>query len=169
MCLIKIYLSSKKIYFDYDLNKVYINDLIEKEYLVSDKTGVYLRDKGEKVVKLFVTIKIDKQKDEKMEDYTKEYRLLFKDIRVGSMGNLQSVKKKLERFLETNTDVDFDEIIKATKLYIESFNNNFKYIKRADYFIYKQNFRGEETSELEIWIEQARKEPENSDWRTELK
>lgn len=85
------------------------------------------------------------------------------------MGNAKAVKKKLQRFIDTNTDVTFDDIINASKLYIDSFNGNFKYIKRADYFIYKQNYKGEETSELEIWIEQVKKEPENSDWRTELK
>lgn len=169
LCLIKIYLSSKKVYFDYDLSKGHISDLIEKEYLISNKSGFYLRDKGEKVIKLFVSIKVDKSKDEELDSYTSQYRSLFKDIRVGSMGNAKAVKKKLQRFIDTNTDVTFDDIINASKLYIDSFNGNFKYIKRADYFIYKQNYKGEETSELEIWIEQVKKEPENSDWRTELK
>jgi len=169
MCIIKIYLSSNKIYFDYDMNKAYINDLIEKQYLISDSKGLYLRDKGKKVIKVFVKIKEDSRKEEELDNQLKTYRSLFKDIKVGSMGSGLSTRKKLQRFMDSNPDVTFDELINATEMYIENFNGNFKFIQRADYFIYKQNYKGEETSNLEIWVEQSKKEPENSDWTTELK
>jgi len=84
------------------------------------------------------------------------------------MGSSISTKKKLQRFMDNNPEITFEEIINASEMYIDSFNDSFKYIKRADYFIYKQNYKGEETSDLEIWLEQSMKEPENSDWRTEL-
>tara|TARA_R110000796_G_scaffold236214_1_gene355519 strand:- start:91361 stop:91816 length:456 start_codon:yes stop_codon:yes gene_type:complete len=150
------------------MRRTYIERLLDKDYIIRNKTGLYLRDKGEKLIKIFVQIDIDNEIDDELNERVKEFRLLFKNIRTGSMGNLQSVKKKLDRFLTDNKDTSFEEVIQATELYIEHFNGAFKYSQRADYFIYKQNHRGEETSNLEIWLEEARKEPENSDWRTKL-
>lgn len=150
------------------MNSAYIKDLVEKDYLVSNQMGIFLRDKGIKTVKLFVSIKEDNDKIEELEQQVTEYRSIFKDIKVGSMGNLSSTKKKLKRFMDENPDIKFQDIITATTSYVDSFNGAFKYIKRADYFIYKQNHRGEESSELEIWLEEIKKEPENSDWRTKL-
>lgn len=168
LCIVKIWMNYNKQYFDYLLSKKWIESLESKGYIVHHKKDVYLRAKGKKIIDLFISSNKDED-NSKYSIMTDEYRSLFKGIKNGSMGDRNSVKSKLIRFLKENPNTSFNEIKLATKKYIESLNGNYNFIRRADYFIYKQTgLKKEEISDLSTWIEIIREEPENSDWRTNL-
>lgn len=181
LTLIKIYFISCKEFFDYTIDESDARFLQKNQFIVIYKEKnikYFLRDKGKIILDQIVKFKyptpeeikksIKKDKADDFEIKIKKYRNKFNGLKLGSMGNLQDVKTKLRRWMKNNPDVSFKEILEATDLYIESLNGNYNYLQRADYFIYKQNRKKEETSRLSIFIEEIRKEPENSDWTTNL-
>lgn len=182
LTLIKIHFITEKEFFDYDVNQEHINYLRKEKYIiVYEDTNLryFIREKGNiilkkivefnKIEKSTITINAD-QKDHILEfnKKVKQFREKFNSLRIGSMGTLSSVRSKLERWMKNNPDVLFDEILEATQLYIDSLNGDWRYLQRADYFIYKQNSRKEETSRLSIFIEEGRKETVNSDWAANI-
>jgi|TARA_R110000772_G_scaffold24943_4_gene65454 hypothetical protein len=161
-------MSNNKQYFDYDIKDEYIKNLADKNYIINTKDGNHLRAKGINVIELFIKTE-NEGSDGKYDKMTDNYRELFKGLKTGSMGDRNAVKGKLIRFMKDNPNTSFSEVKSAVKEYIESLNGNYKYIRRADYFIYKQTSRkNEEISDLTTWVEEIRKEPENSDWRVKL-
>lgn len=72
-------------------------------------------------------------------DWIEEYRELFKGLKPGSMGDKKACSTKMEKFVK-EYGFDKDTILRATQKYIdnEAMNNNYKYLQKAHYFIYKQ-------------------------------
>lgn len=72
-------------------------------------------------------------------------------------GNKNEIKSKLLKFFsEYGTDYTMDEILDATKRYVDSFNGNFTYMRLLKYFIYKQEVKNGEridVSELATFLE----------------
>jgi len=99
------------------------------------------------------------------DDFVNEYRGLFKGLKPGSQGNLQSIKEKLTKWLKSNPDKTKEDIIRATKLYIHSVDN-LKYLQQADYFIYKKDANGIR-SRLSDFIDEQ-EQPENG-WTSTLR
>lgn len=85
--------------------------------------------------------------EEVVEEFTpiktnlEEFRLLFKGLKPGSMGDPNSVFEKLQRWRTNNPQYKWEDIIAKTKEYIKAKQElgEEKYIPQADYFIYKQN------------------------------
>lgn len=66
-----------------------------------------------------------------------EYRNLFKDTRgEDERGVLRTVLINLRRFMVEHK-CSFDYILEHTKNYIDQFYGDFRYMRRADYFLYK--------------------------------
>jgi len=178
LTLIKIYFTTEKEFFDYDISQEDIDYLRKEKYIMvytDTNLRYFIRDKGNIILKKVVefnktkeaTITLNTDEKDHIAEFNKkirEFREKFNGLRIGSMGTLSSVKSKLERWMKNNPDVLFNEILEATQLYIDSLNGDWRYLQRADYFIYKQNSRKEETSRLSIFIEEGRKETVNSDW-----
>lgn len=180
LTLIKIYLLSKKQLFDYQIKDSDLEFLRENKYIIyyTDKNIKYfIRDKGNIILKKAVEfekndkseVEVTSKKESKdviegLDIKVKKFRSRFNGLKVGSMGSLASVKNKLSRWMKTNPEVTFKEILAATDLYIESLNGDYRYLQRADYFIYKQNTSKEESSRLSIFIEEGNREIVNSDW-----
>lgn len=161
-------MSKNKQYFDYEIKDEYIKRLVDKGYIISTADGSHLRAKGINTINTFIKTKTE-ESDDKYDKMTDNYRELFKGLKTGSMGDRNSVKGKLIRFLKDNPNTSFSEIKSAVEKYIESLDGKYKYARRADYFIYKQvGKKDEEISDLTTWIEEIRKEPENSDWTAKL-
>lgn len=90
------------------------------------------------------------------EDYFKSIRKLWKGLKPGAMGSETAARNKLKRFFKNNPEVTWGDVEKASKCYLESLQGDYRYLKRFDYFIYKrENLKLEETSTLEIWLEEA--------------
>lgn len=67
-------------------------------------------------------------------EWIDEYRLLFKGLKRGSMGDRDGVIKNFKRFFKTHNYTK-DEIMEATKDFIDQ--SDPKYVPQAHYFIYK--------------------------------
>jgi len=181
LTLVKIYLNTNKKHFDYDIDDEDIKYLQSKKCLLvyrNKSTKYVIRTKGQEILDEIVTFKHSLSKEteklifqDKIDDFenkVKVFRSKFNGLKLGSMGVLADVKTKLKRWMKSNPEVTFKEILQATDLYIESLNGNYNYLQRADYFIYKQNKRKEETSRLTLFIEELNKETVNSDWGSEI-
>lgn len=77
-------------------------------------------------------------------------------------GNIKDIKLRLKKFFKLyNSKYSDDQIIRATKKYVESFNGNYSYMRVLKYFIWKdvrkQDSEGncyiEEVSDLATFIE----------------
>lgn len=95
-----------------------------------------------------------------------EFRNLWKGLKPGSMGSLKSCKEKLIRWMIENPDYNFEDIIKAAKLYLRTEGRNLTYLQRADYFIFKKEGK-EESSRLSAFIDDI--EIVDDNWTSELK
>ena len=74
-----------------------------------------------------------------------------------------------------------EQIIQATKAYVDSFNGNYTYMQLLKYFIWKNKVTGEEVvrgrivgevekqSQLAAWIEDAPEKTVNNDWDVTLR
>jgi len=143
-------------YYLREKGKVTLNKIVQIESKDYDENKLVLKDKS------------NKDKIEDYEAFVNKFRSLFKDLRIGSMGNLKAVKDKLKRWMKDNPEITKKEILNATNSYIESLKGDYRFLQRADYFIYKQNQRKEESSRLSLFIEEEQKEVVNSDWTTSL-
>lgn len=95
--------------------------------------------------------------------------------------NRREVSSKLKRFYKLyNPDGKYtaDDIVKATKSYVEAFNGDYKYMKLLKYFIIKNEKKTdsdgngyiEETSQLATILENKDNvDPTNENWLTELR
>jgi len=102
--------------------------------------------------------------NEGFDEFIEEYRNLWKNLKVGSMGSPNACKEKMERWMKENPNYSKEDILKAAKIYINSLNN-YQYLQAAHYFIYKKDGK-EENSRLSAFIEE--KEVDNTDWTTKL-
>jgi len=88
-------------------------------------------------------------------------------------GNTPDIKKKLVSFFKRYGDNYTDEqILDATKRYVESFNGSYLYLRLLKYFIWKdENRDGEvvQVSQLAEWIENADQvNPNSYDWTSSI-
>ena len=80
------------------------------------------------------------------------------------MGSEASCKMKMYRWMKENPSYTPEQILKAADIYIKSLNN-YQYLQRADYFIYKKDGK-EESSGLAAYIDEIEVD---DDWTTNLK
>jgi len=127
--------------------KIVKDDKLKQLYILREKGKLFIEkfiNNTEPNVQHFITEDypiILKNTKESFDDFVNEYRSLFKGLKPGSQGNLQSIKEKLSKWLKSNPDKTKEDIIRATKLYIHSVDN-LKYLQQADYFIYKKDANG---------------------------
>lgn len=97
-----------------------------------------------------------------------EFRDKWKGLKPGSMGSLKSCRAKLARWIKENPEYNMDQILKAADMYIDSLNGDYRFLQRADYFIFKQENNREESSRLSAFIDEIDEyTPEN--WTSTLK
>lgn len=141
--------------------------LIEYEYIEFDENNYsyYVTTKGIELVKYIVKeLKKEIRKEIKQGDdalrnsikeWIDEYRSLFKGTKAGIMGDPKACLDKMVRFFEEYSQfANKEQILKATQSYIQSeAQSNYKYLQRADYFIYKITGK-EEVSRLASYCEE---------------
>jgi len=89
-------------------------------------------------------------------EWLEDYRNLFKGLRPGSKGDKGACLNKIVRFYQEYPEfANKDIIMRATKKYIEGeAHQNYKYLQRADYFIFKLTGK-EETSRLASFCDEV--------------
>lgn len=146
--------------YDLSTDGLLINDYTSRvcaKYLVKSQNGYSCK------VKVFVN---DNNSVQAVSDYiqlAEQIRGKFKGLKALSMGDRQDCINKTKRFLKEHPKYSFDEILAATDYYIE--NTPPKYIRRANYFLYKHTAKGEELSELATILEELKEnKPQSSDY-----
>ena len=130
-----------------------IEILEAKKYIKIGQYSNTLRYKGKQVTQ-GLTI-------ETSGDFIGQYRSLFEGLKSKSIGNKKLVEKNMARF-RTLYDYTDDQILEATQNYInENSETNYKYIRQADYFIFKTVLKERtkiELSDLLTYCEQLQEE-----------
>ena len=84
-----------------------------------------------------------------------------------------TIERRLASFFRKYGQYPYEDIIQATKNYIDSFNGNYTYMQILKYFIFKNKRECgevEETSQLLSYIENLNSDEEtNQDWTVTLK
>lgn len=91
--------------------------------------------------------------------------------------NKREITLKLKKFFKLYGKYEYDDIIAATKKYVDSFNGDYRYMKLLKYFIMKDerriNSEGrgyvEETSMLATILENKDGEASNETWASEIR
>ena len=146
-------------------------ELQRKGFIKSINNQVILRQKAyillESVIIEDKPVKTSKkpQITDDFTDFIKQYRLLFKGLKLGSMGSQQGCTEKMKRWLDSNPDYTKEQVINATRNYINSLEN-YRFLQQADYFIYKKDPFGE-SSKLSAFIDEE--DVPTDGWSSELK
>lgn len=143
-----------------------INRMLERELIVQDMFGNYnvtmhWDDELQKVL-----LESDKEipKDNDLNYLVGQLREIFpKGIKTGSAawrGNKREITLRLQKFFKIYDKYTDEEIISATKKYVESFNGNYTYMRILKYFILKDEVKigedgryVEQVSELANFLE----------------
>lgn len=96
---------------------------------------------------------------DRIENLVNKMRELFpKGMKIGNSawrGNVRELKLRMQKFFKLYGDYPDEDILKATKAYVDSFNGNYTYMRILKYFILKseikqhQNEIGEIVSQVE--------------------
>lgn len=152
-----IFLVCCKLDIDYQIeeslfNKLIKNKIIERDYqnekiVVNipifdfEEQTLNLNEKDEKILLLF----------EEIENRIDEYRGMFKGIRPKSIGDKKQCLDNLKAWVLKNPNYSFEDILRATRFYIE--NTETKFISNADNFIFKYDSFGKPVSSLSTILE----------------
>jgi hypothetical protein len=132
----KYLLSSKQV------GESIINNMLLKGYTLTnslDKLPIITK----KTVELFASEMRSEAKEpapmQTVEQWIDEYRKLFRGKKNGAMGDKNTCIAKMRDFIFKNPQYSKDDILKATAKYIASKSEqNYLYLRQADYFIKKQ-------------------------------
>lgn len=86
--------------------------------------------------------------------------------------NKTDIIRKLKSFFRRYGNYTDEQVLDATKRYVDSFNGNYAYLRLLKYFIWKDEVKDGETistSQLADWIEnEGQVNSTNNDWTMEL-
>lgn len=125
-----------------------IPKMLNRELIVQDELGNYTLTQhwDDEVQKILLESDNEVPKDNDLNWLVGQLREIFpKGIKTGSAawrGNRREITLRLQKFFKIyeNTYSD-DEIINATKRYVESFNGNYTYMRILKYFILKDEVK----------------------------
>lgn len=155
----------------FNINVDHYDRLIEDGYIIMEGFKPVPTEKTIQKINKKSVLRVQKAKKLNLvsDTFVDRYRNLFKGLKPGSMGYRQAVVDKLNRFMMDNRNVTEEQIIKATKRYLDS-QDNYNFLQQADYFIYKRESGGSESSRLSIFIEELSNDNNSTsgDWTSTL-
>ncbi len=136
-CICYLFAVTNKL--DCDLNisesdKTISNTLLEVDIGIRDIAGFKLKKFISPVT------------EESLEELVKSIREKFSGLKPYSMGDKHDLKRKLMRFFKEYPEYTAQDVLKATDHYLEYTNP--MYVRRANYFIYKQVGKSERSDLL---------------------
>ena len=150
-----------------------INRMLERELIVQDMFGNYQPTMhwDDELQKVLLESDAEVPKDNDLNYLVGQLREIFpKGIKTGSAawrGNKREITLRLQKFFKIYDKYTDEEIISATKKYVESFNGNYTYMRILKYFILKDEVKvGEEgryveqVSELANFLENEMEQPQ---------
>lgn len=143
------------------LRRGFLEEGEDKELVVTEE-GERLLDKADSLLTKNPIEEVEQA--EAIEYWIDDFRKLFYGYKVGAMGSKSSCLKKMKVFLKKNPNVTKEDVINATRAYIDSLNGDYRFLQQADYFITKHD-----GSRLETWIEELKANPKPlGDWTSKL-
>jgi hypothetical protein len=136
-CICYLFMVTNKLRADLNIShndKLIANTLLETDIGITDIAGVKLKNALQIV------------SEEELDVTVNSIREKFQGIKPYSMGDKHDLKKKLTRFLREYPQYNQDSILEAVDYYLA--NTPEIYIRRANYFIYKQVGRSERSDLL---------------------
>ena len=124
-----------------------INRMLERELIVQDMFGNYLLTMhwDDELQKVLLESDAEIPKDNDLNYLVGQLREIFpKGIKTGSAawrGNKREITLRLQKFFKIYDKYTDEEIIDATKKYVESFNGNYTYMRILKYFILKDEVK----------------------------
>lgn len=105
---------------------------------------------------------LDEKFEEDLSWVTSEYRILFKNCNPLKYGDKTECEKKIVKIM-SKCNASKEEILQATKKYIDSLNGDYSnnMMARADYFASYTSPSKVEISKLETWLELLREDVVN--------
>ena len=151
-----------------------INRMLERELIVQDMFGNYLLTMhwDDELQKVLLESDAEIPKDNDLNYLVGQLREIFpKGIKTGSAawrGNKREITLRLQKFFKIYDKYTDEEIIAATKKYVESFNGNYTYMRILKYFILKDEVKVgedgvryiEQVSELANFLENEMEQPQ---------
>lgn len=151
---------------DYPEREEVMDSLQKKQFIkvIQDKDEkiTIIREKGKLLID-FLQIEglssVNKKKttnrskvNNDIDEFIEEFRKLFKGLKPGSMGSTSSCRDKMLRWMSENPQYSKENILTAVHNYINSLED-YRFLQRADYFIYKKDTDGE-SSRLSAFIDE---------------
>lgn len=125
-----------------------LENLMKRECVVKDMFNDYLITQhwDDEVQKILLESDEDVPKDNDLNYLVGQLRELFpKGIKTGSAawrGNVREIKLRLQKFFKIyDNRYSDEELIEATRKYVESFNGNYTYMRILKYFILKDEVK----------------------------
>ena len=125
-----------------------LENLMKRECVVKDMFNDYLITQhwNDEVQKILLESDEDVPKDNDLNYLVGQLRELFpKGIKTGSAawrGNVREIKLRLQKFFKIyDNRYSDEELIEATRKYVESFNGNYTYMRILKYFILKDEVK----------------------------
>jgi hypothetical protein len=129
-----------------------IDKLVSEEKLVtlgdpSDPYSVYQVTQrwDDEVSAVLLDAEKSLPKADRIENLVKQMRELFPTgMKVGSSawrGNIRELKLRMQKFFRLYGDYTDEQILSATKKYVDSFNGNYTYMRILKYFILKDEIK----------------------------
>jgi hypothetical protein len=152
-----------------------LDHVIKEEKVVQDMFGDYFITQhwDDELQKVLLESDKDVPKDVDLNYLVGQLREIFpKGIKTGSAawrGNNREIILRLQKFFKIyNSKYSDEEIINATKKYVESFNGNYTYMRILKYFILKDEVKideegnryVEQVSELANFLENEMEQPQ---------
>ena len=138
--------------------------------------------KGNKLLSNIVmsSYKIPQELRERLENLSKQLKEIYpKGKKPGTNyywteGPILIIRRLTSFFKKYGTGYTDEQIIEATKKYVEGFNGNYQYMRLLKYFIFKEDLNAnnevEGSSDLVTYIENAGQEDElSNDWTSTLR
>lgn len=163
-----------------------VDSLVEKGFLtfasVGDKfPGPYLSRKAKETINTVIIDSTDnKSSEEELDNLAKELKKIFpKGKKPGSnmywSGGVLTIKRRLRLFFKKYGEYPAEDIIKASKNYVNGFNGNYKTMRTLKYFIFKEDVNAagevESLSDLIDYMSNLGTDEEleqRADWTSEL-
>ena len=151
-----------------------INRMLERELIVQDMFGNYIVTQhwDDELQKVLLESDAEIPKDNDLNYLVGQLREIFpKGIKTGSAawrGNKREITLRLQKFFKIYDKYTDEELISATKKYVESFNGNYTYMRILKYFILKDEVKigedgnryVEQVSELANFLENEMEQPQ---------
>lgn len=147
---------------------------------------VSLTDTAEHVVESLMANSINVASEERCVKLAEKLREIFPSGKKPGYAytwrdSVSCIADRLKKFFMKYGEYSDEQVIEATKAYVDSFNGNYTYMQLLKYFIWKNKVTGEEVvrgrivgeverqSQLAAWIEDTPDKKVSADWDVELR